>query len=458
MINLKYSEVSQTLCAEMKGSDGVVGYVSADTRDMRPGATFVALKGKKYDAHDFIGKAIESGASALIVEQEFPYPVTQIIVDDTCKALGDLAKMWRMRFDIPVIGVTGSNGKTTVKEMLFSIFSEKGPTLSTSGNLNNHIGVPLTLLRLDRAHRFAVIEMGANHPGEIAYLAKIVLPNIALITNAGPAHLQGFGNVEGVARAKGEIFSSLPSNGIAIFNEDDKYADIWRAATVRVKQVGFSMQKEPHGLICGEYKADNVFALKTPYGEQDVKLPLRGLHNGYNALAAAAAALSAGLTLCDIAAGMQKMNPVPGRLVLIGGINGMTILDDTYNANPASVEAGLKVLTSLQGEHWLILGDMGELGVESDRMHRDIGSLAKNAGVHCLFTLGNLSAKAAETFGDKAFSYRDEALLTNSVIAKAGKGINILVKGSRSMRMERIVERLTDSACHTLRSDTYGRQ
>lgn len=459
MMQLTYAEVSRALNAKMKGVDGVIQHISIDTRNLKSGATFVALKGKNYDAHDFIVDSIKAGAASVIVDHEVSYPVTQIIVEDTRKALGDLAKLWRKKFNVPVIAVTGSNGKTTVKEMLFSILSEYGSTLSTLGNLNNDIGVPLTLLRFSDEHRFAVIEMGANHPGEIAYLTKMALPDIALITNAGPAHLEGFGSVEAVAHAKGEIFSCLTANGVAIFNEDDKYADVWREMTQHCRRFGFSLSLKSGAVVKGEYNIDNILAIDTPSGKCRVKLSLQGQHNAYNALAAATAALSVGVGLENISIGLQKVRPVPGRLTPIQGIKGIQILDDSYNANPASLEAGLEVLTKMEGRHWLILGDMGELGAESEKIHTEMGRLAKRAGIDCLFTFGELSAKAAKAFGKKAFSYKDDKLLANEVIASADRNINILIKGSRSMRMERIVKQLTvGSDYHVLHSDVHGGQ
>jgi UDP-N-acetylmuramoyl-tripeptide--D-alanyl-D-alanine ligase len=315
----------------------------------------------------------------------------------------------------------------------------------TQGYLNYDIGVPLTLLRLRAAHRYAVIEMGANHPGEILYLSQLAIPAVAVITNAGPAHLEGFGSVEGVARAKAEIYTHLSSGGTAVINADDAFAPLWRELTAKYKRMEFGLD-HAEADVAGKWDAQhNRLHMITPKGETEITLPLAGVHNARNALAAAAAALSANIDLDVIRRGLESMQPVKGRLFPRAGVQGLQILDDTYNANPASVQAALEVVTAMSGEAWLVLGDMGELGTEAEALHMQIGKLAKNCGVRRLFTLGRLSAQAAHSFGKNAQTFGSAAELAEAVIAGAKAGVNVLVKGSRAMHMEEVVAKLVDN-------------
>ncbi len=368
---------------------------------------------------------------------------------DTRLALGRLASACRAELAIPVLAVTGSNGKTTVKEMLAAILARRGAVLATRGNLNNDIGVPLTLLRLRPEHRYAVIEMGANHPGEIAYVAGLTAPTVALVTNAGPAHLEGFGSLAGVARAKGEVYQKLATGGVAVINADDPYAGLWRELAADHHQISFGLRADadvhtPAESIQLHIHNSSIvmhFVMQTPDGALQLALPLPGRHNVMNALAASAAALAAGAHLDDIKEGLEAMTPVAGRLNMRIGLRGAHVLDDTYNANPASLRAGLDVLAACAGEKWLVLGDMGELGSDTADLHVQAGRQARAAGIDRLFTIGVQSRGAAQAFGAAAHFDSPEALIT-ALRDALHAGVSVLVKGSRFMHMERIVEAL----------------
>jgi UDP-N-acetylmuramoyl-tripeptide--D-alanyl-D-alanine ligase len=364
-------------------------------------------------------------------------------VDDTRLGLGRLAHVWRKQFEIPVVGVTGSNGKTTVKEMIAAIQLQQGNVLATRGNLNNEIGVPLTLLRIQDQHDSAVIEMGANHPGEIQYLTSLVCPTVALITNAGSAHLEGFGSYEGVARAKGEIFSGLAEDGVAVINADDRFATLWMDLARGRKVMRFGLVHESEVYADWEaIEAGEHLEIYTPEGSVQVNLSLPGRHNVMNALAATAVSLAMGATLDNIRSGLESLQPVKGRLQDRQGQKGMQIIDDTYNANPASLDAALQVLAGRTGVHWLVLGDMGELGEGAEELHYQAGEHARAAGVDRLFAVGDLSKQAVQGFGEGAHWFRDGNSLARELLNEwEGKG-TVLVKGSRAMQMERVVEYL----------------
>jgi UDP-N-acetylmuramoyl-tripeptide--D-alanyl-D-alanine ligase len=364
-------------------------------------------------------------------------------VSDTRLALGSLARYWRDKFSIPVLAITGSNGKTTVRAMLEAILKRCGQTLSTQGNLNNDIGLPLTLARLGAGDEFAVLEMGANHPGEIQYLAGIAQPDIAVITNAGPAHLEGFGDLEGVARAKGELFAGLDRGAVAVINADDEYASLWRelAGHCHVVEFGLTASAAVHADWKGDARGSDV-QLVTGQGTVEIRLPLPGKHNVMNALAAAAAAEAAGASLDVIRDGLESMSPVAGRFNIHQLPGDVTLIDDTYNANPESLQVALDVLAQAQGETWLVLGDMGELGTDAAVLHYKAGSQARAAGINRLYSLGELAQQAFSAFEGKggAFTGLDELL---AALRKDMQGpLHILVKGSRRMRMERVVEAL----------------
>jgi UDP-N-acetylmuramoyl-tripeptide--D-alanyl-D-alanine ligase len=394
---------------------------------------------------------------AALVERPLTLPIPQVIAPDALAALSVFARNWRRSLTLPVVGVTGSNGKTTTKEIIGAILSRLGDCLVTQGNLNNHIGVPLTLLRLSAVHRTVVIEMGANHLGEIAQLAGIAEPTIGIVTNAGAAHLEGFGSLEGVAQGKGELFEALPSNAVAVINADDVFADRWKARSNAGKTLTFGL-KNP-----ADFNATNVrsqsdehgfrsdFTLNSPAGRTQITLRLAGEHNVRNALGAAATAFAAGASLEDIAAGCAAVQAVAGRLQLKAALNGAFVVDDAYNANPSSLKAGLDALKTLSGEHWLVLGDMRELGADADAMHAEIGRYAREeAGVHRLLAIGTSTPDAVKAFGSGAQWFADIDALIAELRGSLHRGVAVLVKGSRANRLERVTAALTgsDSAAH----------
>ena len=441
------AEVTAPLQAALVGGNRTFAGVSTDSRAVQPGELFVALTGPNFDAHDFADVARQAGAAALLVDHKLDCALPQLVVQDTLRALGQLAAYWRAQLRIPVIAVTGSNGKTTVKEILKSIFSRLGKVLATKGNLNNHIGVPLTLLSISRQHQAAVIEMGANHAGEISYLTAMARPDVALINNAAAAHLEGFGSLEGVARAKGEIFEGLGKDGAAIINADDAFAPLWRELAKDNNQLMFGLD-QPADVSC-HWQGDvsgNRLTVCTPKGEFSCVLKLLGRHNVMNALAATAAAVAANVELPVIAEGMQAIDAVPGRLQPKPGINGARLIDDTYNANPNSLRAGLDVLAVCNGEKFLVLGDMGELGENSLELHQQVGKDAANLKIDRVYTLGGFSQETAQAFGSNGQHFENVDELIKSIVPQLSSDVTILVKGSRMMRMERVVAALVEQA------------
>jgi UDP-N-acetylmuramoyl-tripeptide--D-alanyl-D-alanine ligase len=443
MMAMQLSQAAEVLSGRCVSADVAFCGVSTDTRQLQPGSLFVALQGPNHDGHDYLDAARQQGAAAAAVSRLTRTALPLLEVADTRLALGRLAAWWRARFTLPVVAVTGSNGKTTVRSMTHAILSRAGRTLATEGNLNNDIGLPLTLFRLDSADRFAVLEMGANHPGEIDYLAGIAQPDIAVITNAGPAHLEGFGDMEGVARAKGELFARLGTQGVAIVNADDHYAPLWRELAAHCRIVEFGLQSE--AAVRATWRGDvagSRVALVTPWGDAEFHLPLPGRHNVMNALAASAAALAAGAGLDAVVAGLESLSAVAGRFTVHRLAQGVTVIDDTYNANPGSLQAAIDVLTTAGGETWLVLGDMGELGAGARELHAGAGQRARAAGVDRLFTLGDLSRAAAEAFGANAAAFDTLEGLIDALRSQVHAGLHVLVKGSRRMRMERVVQAL----------------
>ncbi len=429
--------------------------VGTDSRDIRAGQLFVALRGERFDGHDFVAAAAEAGAVAALVDSRWaaghdPAPLPLLVVDDTRLALGRLAAHWRSRFDIPVLGVTGSNGKTTVKDMCAAILRAQAvgdgagedAVLATAGNLNNDIGLPLTLLALRDGHRAAVVEMGMNHPGEIAYLTHIARPTVAIVNNAQRAHLQGMGSVAEVAREKGTIYEGL-GGGVAVINADDPHAAYWRDLNAGRRVVAFALCHPAdvvgrcvlHGLGCH-------IELSTPDGVADFELQVPGEHNARNAVGAAAACLAAGASLASVVAGLSAYAGTRGRLQRRPGLNGAVVLDDSYNANPDSVRAGIDVLASTPGRKILVLGDMGEIGQTSAQVHDEIGGYAKSKGVDALYALGEMSAVAARNFGDGGSHFASVDALVEALVPALDADTVVLVKGSRFMRMERVAERL----------------
>jgi UDP-N-acetylmuramoyl-tripeptide--D-alanyl-D-alanine ligase len=452
VIEGRLSEVAAATGGRLLGDDAAFRGVSTDTRALLPGQLFVALRGERHDAHDMLGQAVAAGAVGLLIARDAAADAARVLVDDTRRALGDLARSWRRRFAIPVLAITGSNGKTTTKEMLASILRTQGPTLATAGNLNNDIGVPLTLFGLGAEHRYAVIEMGANRPHDIADLVAIAEPTVALVTMAGPSHLEGFGDLDGVATAKGRIYARLPAEGVAVINADDPYAAQWRstAGDARVSCFGLDAAADvsARGIAPGALGDGTRFTLVTREGARDIHLPFDGLHNVRNALAAAAAALAVGVPLDGVAAGLATAARVKGRLNLKRSRGGMRLIDDTYNANPASLSAALTLLGRQPNQRWLVFGDMGELGASAAAAHRQAGVEARAAGIDRLFGIGEQARAAVEAFGTGAQWYPDVAAALADLERLDGEDATVLLKGSRFMRLDRIVDALTAGAGH----------
>lgn len=441
------ADVAAVCGGTLHGSDRAFAAVSSDSRTLSRGDLFVALRGPSFNGNDFVGAASGAGAVGALVDTLQPVALAQIVVPDTQAALERLGQAWRTQFTIPFVGVAGSNGKTTAKEMTAAILGRMGECLATRGNLNNHIGVPLTLLRVEARHRSAVIEMGANRAGEVAALVRIATPTVGLITNAGAEHLEGFGSLEGVARAEGEMVAGLTPEATAVINADDPFAGMWRDSTP-AKVVTFGIEQRADFMAQGlrtqvdQQGFHTHFTLSCPAGSTPVELQIGGRHNVANALAAAAAALSAGARLEHVAPGLRTLRAVPGRLQFKTTSGGAWLIDDSYNANPSSVRAGIETLAQLDGRKWLVLGDMAELGSHAESSHAEIGAFAREHGIERLFAMGALAALAAESFGSGGQYFADAAAITDALRA-ATPDVRMLVKGSRVNRLERVVDALT---------------
>jgi len=452
---MRLSEAAKATGAALAGSDVAFDSVATDSRTLRTGALFVALRGERFDGHAFIAQALAQGAAAVMVERGAAADagasdghVPRLVVDDTRKALGALAAWWRARFTLPLVALTGSSGKTTVKEMLAGILraacgdeASESAVLATRGNLNNDIGVPLMLLELNAAHRYAVIEMGMNHAEEIRYLARLAAPDVALVNNAGRAHIEFLGSEEAIARAKGELFEELKADGTAVINADDRFAPLWRELAKDRKQIEFGIDKP--AAVTAKYALrfpESEIVVRMPRGEASARLRAPGLHNVRNALAAAAAASALDIAPRAVAAGLSRFTGIKGRLQLKRAASGATLIDDTYNANPDSVRAAIELLARAPGSRLLVLGDMGELGPEAPRFHAEVGEAARVAGIDALITLGEHSAHAARAFGAGARHYTRIEELLDDLGHRLQPDVTALVKGSRFMRMERVVE------------------
>lgn len=451
MMESTLMRAAKSMQGELHGIDALFRGVSTDTRTLREGELFLALHGPNFDGREFVATAATKQAVAAVVEESVDAEIAHITVGDTRIALGKLAASWRTQMPARVIAITGSNGKTTVKEMVTSCLSLSASTLATQGNLNNDIGLPLMLLRLSEAHDFGVFELGANHPNEIAYLAALAQPHVVLITNAAAAHLEGFGSIPGVARAKGEILQGALTPEIAILNRDDEFYDLWvsMANSAAILSFGMSPQADIHALEIESTIDGSEFTLVLPDTTLEISLPLAGTHNVLNACAAAAASTALGLAAEKIKEGLETVRPVSGRLQAIDGLADIHLFDDSYNANPGSVIAAAKFLAAKAGESWLILGDMAELGEDAGLLHESVGQALREAGVSRLFTTGEQSKRTAAAFGEDAVWIASIGELSETLIAALLKSIpkqgaiNVLVKGSRSMQMERVVGALT---------------
>jgi UDP-N-acetylmuramoyl-tripeptide--D-alanyl-D-alanine ligase len=452
------SQAAQVSNGRLVGEDVRFAAVSSDSRKLAPGDLFVALRGENFDGYEFVAQAAQAGAAASLVNADSYEARSSIldprssllVVEDTRLALGQLAAHWRKQFDIPLVAITGSNGKTTVKEMLAAILREAAgneeAVLATKGNLNNDIGMPHTLLQLNAQHRYAVIEMGMNHPGEIDYLTRIACPDVALINNASGAHLEGLGSVEAVAQAKGEIMAGLKHHGTAVINADDAHAPLWRALAGAHPLLEFGLDQQAD--VCGQWFPLDIglrLNVQTPAGKFTVDLQVPGAHNARNALAATAAAVALNVPLETIAAGLEKFGGVAGRLQRKAARHGATLIDDTYNANPASMRAAISVLAQSGagksgGKRVLVLGDMGELGEGAAIFHAEIGRAAREAGIQALYALGALSANAVSAFGSGARHFERVEELQSALEKELDANTTVLVKGSRFMKMERVVQ------------------
>ncbi|MDH5172889.1 MAG: UDP-N-acetylmuramoyl-tripeptide--D-alanyl-D-alanine ligase [Gammaproteobacteria bacterium] len=440
---LTLSELVAPLQAQLVGRDCEFLGVSTDSRELRHGDLFVALRGENFDGHDFLGQVAAAGAVAALVSEVAELPLPQLRVADTQRALGRIGAYNRGFYTGPLVAITGSSGKTTVKNMVRAVLAQRGRTLATEGNLNNEIGVPLTLLRLEPGVEFAVVEMGAARSGDIAWLCELGRPTVALLLNAMPAHLQGFGSVEDVAAAKGEIFDGLGSGDCAVINADQPWARAWRdrAGDATVLDYGLA---GPAAITATAIRPDGVrgtrFTAVTPRGELPVNLGLPGAHNVANALAAIAVGLACGLELEEIGAGLETVRPTPGRSAATLSPGGATVIDDCYNANPGSVRAAIDLLAGCEGRRTLVLGAMRELGPDSELMHRQIGGYARGAGIDRFWGVGPELQVAVDEFGSGGRWFADCETAVGAIGGEFGAGDTVLVKGSRSTRMERVLQ------------------
>jgi UDP-N-acetylmuramoyl-tripeptide--D-alanyl-D-alanine ligase len=451
MRSFTLSELVQPLQGQLIGDDARFESVSTDSRTVQPNQLFVALPGERVDGHEFVPAVAAAGASCALVSAAAGYPLPVLRVDDTLRALGALAALNRQCFEGPLVAVTGSCGKTSVKNMMHAILQRCGETLATEGNFNNEIGVPLSLLRLAPRHRFAVIEMGAARAGDIDYLCKLARPAVSVLLNAMPAHLEGFGSVDGVAHAKGEILSGLGGSGTAVFPSESPYADLWRglAGSARCLEFGFTDTAS----VSAEKVArcddtGSSFTLRSPLGSVEVNLPVPGRHNIANALAAAAAAIAAGAGLDQVVEGLAAVTPQSGRLSSLVAASGARIIDDSYNANPASLKAAIDVLSACEGHRILVMGAMAELGADSKQMHADVGAYAARQQIDELWATGGDTDAAVAAFGDRGRSFASRERLAIALQSQLGSGDVVLVKGSRSAGMETVVAALLAPSHH----------
>ena len=444
MIESTLAAAAHIMNGTLLGSDGSYAGVSTDSRTLGQGELFFALQGPNFDGGAFVSAAAEKNAAAAVLCEAVDVDIPQITVDDTRLALGTLAASWRQRMPVKVIGITGSNGKTTVKAILANCLSLSAETLATRGNLNNDIGMPLMLLSLSENHRYAVIEMGANHPGEIAYLTSLSRPDVVMITNAAPAHLEGFGDLDGVASAKGEILQDDVSPVFVVLNADDPYFAYWNSLLSGDTVISFGIEANA-SVFATDVEADGdlmIFNLHIHAEEIPIRLPLAGMHNVSNACAAAAVLHGLGMDSKQIRQGLESVQAVSGRLQPVERITSVTVYDDSYNANPQSVIAAAEFLAAQPGHNWLVLGDMGELGEDEVLLHKAVGRAAKRLGIDRILATGKLSKNTVKTFGNGAQWYENIDGLVEELQRTATEDTNILIKGSRFMEMERVVEAL----------------
>lgn len=450
---LTLADCLEPLNALLYGDNATVSGVSINSRTINKGELYIAIVGERFDGHDFVAAAIEAGAAAIMVHQQIDVDIPTLVVDDTRTALGQLGKYWAQRFAIPTIAVTGSNGKTTVKELITRILQQQGPVLFTRGNLNNELGVPLTLLGMRSEHNYAVIEMGANHAGEIAQLAAFVEPDVAVVTNIGTAHLEGFGSEQGIANAKSEIFAALKPSAYGVINMDDAYKNFMLEACSHCLVRGFGKSVDADVRLM----PDNNLVISSMGETLTLRFRLVGEHNAMNAAAAVAAVNCLDIQNDSVIKGLEAIMPVPGRLEKKAGVRGAAVIDDSYNANPDSVKSAVDVLCTCTGKRFLVLGDMAELGPGSEAMHVQVGEYAHRSGIDALWTIGALTVALQKAFNRSNaknpqalgghFDNHDE--LAVNLCEYLDDDVTVLVKGSRSARMELVVEALVDSPAMT---------
>ena len=443
--NMTLSQINNVVAGQQLGADVRFSGVSTDTRTLQADDLYVALVGENFDGNDYVKQAFDKGACGAVVSRDTGIDQPQLRVKDTTIALGEIARLNRLASKARVVAITGSQGKTTVKEMIAAILRVENRVLVTKGNFNNHIGVPLTLLELDAEHDCAVIELGASGLGEIAYTVRMVLPHVAVLTNAAATHIEGFGDLDGVVRTKGEIIDGLQNGGVAVLNADDPHFAVWAARAATKRMVSFAVD------AAADYRVDELqldalgasrFILRSPVGDAKVTLALAGKHNVRNAMAAAAASIEAGASLVAVVQGLAQVRPVAGRLSQMPGRDGAIVIDDSYNASPASFRAAIDVLASSAGNRVLIAGDMGELGTQSEQAHIELGLYAKKSGIDALWTTGAYSALSAESFGAGARYFATQDALIRHAKEHLHTGDVALVKGSRSAAMDRVVEQI----------------
>jgi UDP-N-acetylmuramoyl-tripeptide--D-alanyl-D-alanine ligase len=441
---MRLSAIAMWTHGHLLGDDANIADVTIDSRKVKPGDLFVAFKGERVDGHDYLADAKAHGATAALVERRVDIDLPQVQVENAELALGDLASAVRAQRNARVIGITGSNGKTTVKTLTASILSRHGRTHFSTGSFNNEIGLPLTLLWMPEDTEYAVLEMGAGKPGDIDYLAAIARPDIGLVNLIAPAHLERMGTIEMVAETKGAVYRALPADGVAIINADDAFASFFAglAGGRRVLRFGLDHKADIGADILDQRVDGSHFVLSTPHGDAEVQLPLPGRHNIANALAASAIALALDVPLDTIVEGLEQASGVEGRLKRMAMPAGWTLIDDSYNANPSSMHAAIDTLALAEGERWLVLGDMAELGADARSLHAGVGRYARERGIEKLFAVGPLNVAAVEAFGAGGTHYADKAALIEALQAHLHAGVTCLVKGSHSAGMEHVVAAL----------------
>ncbi len=448
-MSMRLAEIASAIDGKLVGPDAEVSQFSIDSRKIEAGDVYIALRGERFDGHDFVSEVIKKGAAAVVTEFQIDQDVSNLVVKDTRLALAEIAAAWKQKLSLKTIAITGSNGKTSVKEMIAAVLAEQASVLFTQGNLNNDIGVPLTLLRLEEQHEFAVIEMGANHQAEIAYSCRFAKPDIGLITNIGAAHIEGFGSLDGVAKAKSEIVQSLGENGIAILNRDDNYFDFLKNRSSAQRIVSFGFHDD------ADIRAENIkvrqenksirtcFQLVSDKQSITINMKLAGQHNVMNVLAAAACAKALGIDLSQVRDALEKMVGVPGRMQFMHGKLGNIVINDTYNANPDSFQAALDVLAECEGEPWVVLGALGEMGEHSLKIHQDLGTVIKSKNVVRLLAVGSDAEAASRSFGVGATFFESQAQMIDQLNKELKGHETLLIKGSRAQKMENIVTAIT---------------